>query len=129
MLKRFIRLLRRFRPFNRRRYIRLEPRQVIKCVSIYMDAGLPVECPSEIINVSRIGLLLMTNENKIYPRTEVKIKLRLPVYLEEISISGVVVRTFRRHLQSWYHSGVKVKRSDPGIKLLVDFASGKKTFP
>ncbi|MDD2689944.1 MAG: PilZ domain-containing protein [Candidatus Omnitrophica bacterium] len=129
MLKRVIRFLRRFGPLNRRRYPRLEPRQVIKCVCAYMDRGLPVECPAEIIDVSRGGLLLMTNENKIYPHTELKIKFRLPIYLEELSISGVVVRTFRRHLQSWYHSGIKVKKSDPGIKLLVDFASGKKTLP
>lgn len=129
MLRRFIRFLRRFPPLNRRRYARLEPRQVIKCTCNYMDRGLPVECPAEIIDVSRIGLLLMTNENKIYPHTEVKIRFRLPIYLEEISVSGTVVRTFRRHLQSWYHSGIKVKKSNPGIKLLIDFVSGKKTLP
>lgn len=125
MTRGLMRLLRRFGPFNRRRYPRIEPHQMIKCTCIYADSGHPVECPSEILDVSRIGLLLMTNENKIYPHTEVEVRLQLPSHAETISIHGKVVRTYRRHLQSWYHSGIKVKKNDPGIKLLVDFASGK----
>lgn len=114
----------RFRPFNRRRAPRFEPYRLIECTCVYLSDGQRQESLSEIVNVSRVGLLLVTNEKKIYPKTEVEIHIDLP-FGKIILLHGVIVWTQRKHSQSWYYSGVELHDSEKkGIDELIHFVTG-----
>lgn len=122
MQKKFIQFIRKFSPFNRRQHPRFETNRSIKIVCIYAQSGQKLDYSAEIVNISKAGILIMTNENKIYPKTEVEFRFQLPSRKEPISIHGRVLRTYRRHMQNCYYSGVEFKnKEEEGVGLLLDF--------
>jgi len=100
---------------------------MIECKCVYLNGGQEQESLSEIVNVSWGGILLLTNEKKIYPKTDVEIRVQLPFESEIISLRGFIVWTHRKHEQSWYYSGVQLH--DPrqkGVETLLRFITGEK---
>ena len=109
------------KPFDRRKSVRFKPQIYISCFCIYVKSGKKKESPSEIIDVSKDGLLLMTGEDKILPPTEVEICFQLPGRQEIDCIQGKIVRTYRRHTENWYYSGIKfTDNQQKGVQSLLD---------
>lgn len=122
--RRFNRLIRQFKPLDRRRAPRFIPKRYIECVCSYTKSGRQEEFPAEIIDISKVGILMMTGENKIYPQTEVEMRFQLSSRQDAIVIHGEIVRTYRHKIESWYYSGVEFqeKGEEKGINSLLDFA-------
>lgn len=115
----------KFKPFNRRKDERVQPCRLIKSICTYIDSGKEIQVTPDIVDVSKGGLLIAT-QNKIYPGTKIEIKLQFPEKKETISVHGEIRRTFRRHSQSWYFSGVRfLDKEEKGIQVLLDYALRK----
>lgn len=128
MLKRLMRFLRKFKPFDRRRHARFEVYPSLKCVCVYTaKEGQKKECIAYLVNISADGFLLAVNENIIYPQTTIEVKVTLPDPTEEFSLCGEVIRTYREYYShNWYYSAVKFSdTTQRGIRLLLDFISSK----
>jgi hypothetical protein len=98
------------------------PKRHIECV--YTISGRQEEFIAEIVDISKVGVLMMTGENKVYPQTEVEMRFQLPSFQDAIIIHGQIVRTYRHKIESWYYSGVEfqAKGEEEGINLVLDFA-------
>lgn len=126
LLRRLEKFFRRAKPFERRRDARFIASCTIECLCLYKESGRQLECLSYIKDISKTGLLITTAECKIYPQTEVELRIKLPNNQETISILGRVIRTYRRETGIWYYSGLEFQdRSEKNVRLLLDFASGK----
>jgi hypothetical protein len=123
--RKFIEFIRLFKPFDRRRHVRIKPIPPIECVCIHTDnSDQHIEYPSYLKDVSKSGLLITTGEKIIYPNTQVEIRFKLPNYPQTIIVHGKVLRTFRRETHNWHYSGIKfINSQEGGIKLLLDFVS------
>jgi len=114
-------------PFNRRKNPRFKVKQCLECRCVYKELDEQRELSAWIIDVSGGGLLLMTGKSKIYPQTELSVNFKLPNHQEEILISGVVVRTYRRQAEVNHFSGVSVgSENKVEIKLLLDFVCSEQ---
>ena len=124
--RRFRKFIRKVGLFNRRKGDRFTSFCSIECMCIYKESGRQIECSPYIKDISKGGLLLMTNENKIYPDTQVEIRVKLPNRQEAVSVQGKIVRTYRRETGVWYYSGVEFQnKKDKNIQLLLDFVRGE----
>ena len=113
----------KLKPFDRRRHKRLVPNyHPIKCNCVYTESGKNIQFPAEIIDASKSGLKLMTNENKIYPNTELTVCFVLPPSEKVLSVHGTIVRTYGVYFAELYYSGVKLDdENEESIRLLLDF--------
>lgn len=115
------RILYSHKPFDRRMHPRSFPKQEIECSCIRDEFGQKVESPLVIINVSRAGMLVSTNEAKIYPHTPIQVKFKAPSLAEPILVDAEIVRTYRRKDMRFYYSGLKfTDRNDKNVQLLLD---------
>ena len=114
----------KFKPFNRRKDPRFQPKLVISCLLDYSDKdGQKIQCQAQVTDVSNSGALLEMGDVKFYPKNEVSMNFQLPGQQEQFTIHGRIIRTFRRKGQNFYHSGLKfVNKLEPGIKVLLDYA-------
>jgi hypothetical protein len=116
----------KLKPFNRRQYPRFAPLSFIRCTCLYTESGNNREIPLDIVNISRGGLLIITGENKILPGITVEIRFKVPGRREELSLCGEVVRTYRRHKEKLYYSGLRFRDMNAeGIRLLLDSMVGR----
>ena len=125
LFRKFRELFYGVKTFDRRKYIRYEPKRHIECVCFYTISGRQTECRIDIVNISKGGLLMVTGEQRIYPGAEVEIKFQLsPQYV--ISIQGMIGRTYRKQGKKWHYSTVEFQNpEEKGIQLVLDFALGK----
>jgi hypothetical protein len=115
--------LRKLKPFNRRKDPRYEPKASLPVSLVHLAPdGSVREVTPEIINISKGGVFLMTTEKKILPGTRIELRFNLPGNPVMQRVFGKVTRTYRRHKESWYYSGVKFEFSDPGpIRTLLSY--------
>ncbi len=92
--------------FNRRRYVRYKPQELLECICEYTRLGQTIELKAEVVNISQAGVLLITDEHKIFPDYILTMKFTLPSRKEAIVVRGTVLRTFRRRAERWYFSAV-----------------------
>lgn len=111
-----------FTPLNRRAYHRIRPPEPISCVCMYAREGRMVDTPCRLINISRGGILLMNNLDKVYPAIDVEIRFQLPAQPGMISIRGEVLRTYMEGMRQGFFSAIKFKDEDrPKALLLCDY--------
>jgi len=115
------------KPFDRRRYSRSSPYRELECSLLYEETGEKKEIPLLVMNVSKVGMLVSTNEVKIYPETPVRIKFKPASQPEPALITAQIVRTFRRKGIRFYYSGVEFEdANDKNVGLLLDLVSKAK---
>jgi len=83
-----------------------------RCICIYTDHDKEIRHPVVVVDISEGGLLMITENVKIYPDTPVTIELKYPETDDVILLTGVIVRTYRREHGMFYRSGVEFKGMD-----------------
>lgn len=123
----FLGIILRIIGLERRRDDRLSLGHTVECKCTYVKADKSKEFSAAVVNISKGGILLMTHEEKVYPKTVLNIRFELSSDKEPILIHGSVLRTYREEGQDWYHSAVKFSDNKEGARLLVDtfLADGK----
>lgn len=115
------------KPFDRRKYPRTSPFKEIECSLIYEEMGQKKEIPLYVMNVSRVGMLVSTDEVKIYPATPAQIKFKPASRPEPVLIAAHIVRTYRRKKLRYYYSGLEFNDSeDKNVASLLDLISKAK---
>lgn len=105
---------------NRRRYPRLEAAGKVSCLCSCKKEGTAETFLCIVVDVSRAGALVMTSERKFYPKAKITLIFNAPFCPEGISLEATVVRTYRKHDQNWYFSGVRFPDpDDPALLRLV----------
>jgi hypothetical protein len=124
MVSKISRFIHTLKPFDRRRCARFTSNRIIGGDCSYVDAGKHINFPAEIVDFSESGLLLMTGEKKMLPKTDLELHFKLPTHQETLLIHGTVVRTYRWYLRARYYSGVEFQNKNAEeTKLLMRFFS------
>ncbi|MFA5101430.1 MAG: PilZ domain-containing protein [Candidatus Omnitrophota bacterium] len=114
--------IRKLKPFNRRRFPRIEPDNCLEYTCSFSEGGKQIKITVDILDISEGGMLLITGDNKIPMDAEIVVEFQFPGKSEKNQIKAEVVRTYRREHGKWWYSGVEfADRAQPSIKALFDF--------
>jgi len=112
----------RFKPLDRRRHPRIIPNNYLVCNCIYKESGKEERFSAKILNMSEIGILLMSDHFRLYPHDSLEIIFNLPLKARVVSIRGKVARAYRREPENNYCFGIEFDGgNEEDIKLLLGF--------
>jgi len=83
-----LKTLRRIKPLNRRRHVRLN----ITCLVRYKIEGCASACLTNLRDISEGGVLLHVFNEALVPLTKIQCEFQLPGIEKPISVSGIVIR-------------------------------------
>lgn len=105
--KKIANFFRSFSFFDRRRDRRFSAQSPLQCFLVRGNLGAQERVACDIVNISRSGALLITSDQKIYPRNTIELEFAIPQQNQTVNLSASVVRTYRRHAEHRYYSAIK----------------------
>lgn len=93
----------------------------VKAMCVYVKHGNRVEFPVLILDVSEGGAKLSMGNFKIFPKSNLEISLESPDRQKKVTLRAEVLRTYRRHHEGAYYSGVRFKKGcEDAVKVLLE---------
>ena len=118
--KRIRKFIRSLRPLDRRKFLRVVPQNPLRCFLLYESASAQVRVECDIINISQGGIKLVTGDQKFFPKTPVQLEFQGASQNPPVILNARIVRTYRRHTEKWYYSGIQFSANqDDAIALVL----------
>jgi c-di-GMP-binding flagellar brake protein YcgR len=120
-----LKFIRRIKPFDRRRNIRLN----VSCLAKYSVGGSAKSGATltNLVNLSEMGALVVTFDKQLFPKTKIELQFQLPGASKPVAAQGEVVRSSQRK-RNIYLAGVQFQNlKDDARRIILDFMSGKNS--